>query len=673
MPGPDKNTIAELNQLRATINQHNRLYYIDDNPAISDEKYDQLFDRLLKIEELHPDLITPDSPSQRIGAEPSKKFDTVQHRIPMLSLQKVTTVEEFEEFDRRVREGLETEDEMEYIVEPKLDGLAVELVYENGLFVLGSTRGDGKSGETITPNLKTVPSVPLRLSEKTAQRYPLLEIRGEVIMRKSAFASLNEKLTADNLPPMANPRNAAAGSLRQLDSKITASRPLLFYAYGISDTGLESLGNQAIVMELLREEGFLINEFITIAKGSSAVADEFEKLASARDQLDYEIDGMVVKVDQFARQRILGQISRAPRWAVAWKFPAEIAQTIVAAIEFSVGRTGVITPVATLEAVRVSGVMVTHASLHNEDELVELDVRPGDTVTVRRAGDVIPEVMEVDKTKRPKGTKSVSFPTACPSCGQPLSRAEGEAAWRCMNASCPDQLEGRLFHFASKTGLDIDGLGGKLARQLIDRELVGDPSDLFFLTKEQLLPLDLMADKRAQNLVEAIDRARSSSLPRLIYALGIPGVGEAAATSLATHYETFERMQDAKVEELESVDGIGPIIAADIIEFFSHESNVQMIAHMRDGGVQFPAWRPGTQQGPLIDKQFVITGKLSQPRGFYKNLILENGGKVVATVSSNTNFLLCGTDAGSKLAKARKLEIAIIDEDGLSLLISDNE
>ena len=670
MPGPDKTIISELDKLRESINQHNRLYYIEDSPAISDAEYDRLFDRLLKIENEYPDLVTPDSPSRRIGAPPSEKFESADHRVQMLSLQKVTSVEEFEEFDRRVREGLETEDEIEYIVEPKLDGLAVELVYENGIFVLGSTRGDGRTGENITPNLRTLRTIPLRLSPDTAERYPRLEVRGEVIMRKSDFERLNKKLTAANLPPMANPRNAAAGSLRQLDSTVTASRPLLFYAYGISDTGLAGLGRQQDVMVLLKREQFIVNDRIEAVTGLTSVADCFARLMTERPKLDYEIDGMVVKVDQFEQQRILGQISRAPRWAVAWKFPAELAMTFVARIEWSVGRTGVVTPVATLKPVKVSGVMVTHASLHNADNMKELDVRPGDIVTVRRAGDVIPEVVDVDKAKRPEGTKAVKFPTACPSCGQPISRSEGEAAWRCLNTTCPDQLEGRLFHFASKAGFDIEGLGGKLARQLIDKELIQTPADLFYLTKEQLLPLDLMADKRAQNLIDGINRARSTSLPRLIYALGIPGVGEAAATSLATQYETFERLEEASVEELEGVEGIGPTIAADIIEFWSHESNVGMIARMREGGVQFPTWQTCRQQGRLAGKQFVITGKLSRPRGFYKNIIVENGGKVVAAVSSKTDYLLSGVDAGSKLAKAQKLGVTIVDEDGLDQLIS---
>jgi len=669
MASPDKKTIEELKHLRAEIERHNRLYHVDHRPEITDAQFDRLFDRLLEIERHHPELVTPDSPSQRVGAPPSKKFEPVEHRVAMLSLQKVTTPEEFTQFDRRVKEGLETSDEIEYVTEPKLDGLAVELVYENGLFTLGSTRGDGRTGENITPNLRTLRSIPLKLSEATARRYPLLEVRGEVIMKKSAFARLNEKLAADGQPLLANPRNGAAGSLRQLDSSITASRPLLFYAYGISDTDLESLESQQQVMAMLRREGFRVNEYVHPVVGAENVGRDFEKLLEVRDRLDYEIDGMVAKVDRFDQQTVLGQISRAPRWAVAWKFAAETAQTVVEDIEFSVGRTGVITPVAVLKPVRVSGVTVTHASLHNEDELRRLDVRRSDTVTVRRAGDVIPEVVEVDMAARPKKTSPVRYPAKCPACGGAVTRAEGEAARRCLNPACPAQLEGRLFHFASKGGFDIEGLGGKLASQLIDKGLVKTPADLFFLTKEQLLPLELMAEKKAQNLLDAIDRSRATPLPRIIYALGIPGVGEAAAVELAGHFESFERFLSAAVEELTAVDGVGPTIASEIEKFFANEGNRLMIKRLREAKVQFPKHRAAASSGTLAGKTFVITGTLSQPRGHFKNLIEAASGKVASAVSAKTDYLLCGEEAGSKLKKAEKLGIAVIDEDELRRLI----
>jgi DNA ligase (NAD+) len=669
MARPDATRLAEYQQLKIEIERHNRLYYVEDRPEISDAAYDRLFDRLLEIETQFPDLITPDSPSQRVGAKPSKKFEPVRHRVAMLSLQKVTTPEEFTEFDRRVKNGLETTDEVEYTVEPKLDGLAVELVYENGLFVLGSTRGDGQTGENITPNLKTLKSIPLRLSAAAAKRYPLLEVRGEVIMRRSAFQNLNEQLTEQGVPPLANPRNGAAGSLRQLDPSITASRPLMFYAYGISESGLPGIETQSEAMELLRNEGFRVNEHITVAVGADQVGQRFEKLERVRPELDYEIDGMVVKVNRLALQEQLGQIARAPRWAVAWKFAAELAETVLESVEFSVGRTGVVTPVAKLRPVRVSGVTVSNASLHNEDQLRLLDARSGDTVVIRRAGDVIPEVVEVILDKRLPGTKSITFPTTCPSCRQPIVRPEGEAAWRCLNIACPAQVEARLFHFASKPGFDIEGLGDKLSAQLIAEGLVTDPADLFVLTKEQLIPLERMGDKKAQNLLDNIDRSRKSELPRIIYAMGISGVGESAAQVLAKHFGSFETLQKASEEEIQAIPGIGPIIARHITEFFKQAPNRKMIEKLHKGGVRFPVYVVILSSGKLVGLSFVITGTLSQPREHFAKLIEAQGGKVSSSISAKTSFLLCGSDPGSKRDKAEKLGVEIIDEERLQRMM----
>lgn len=665
----DKKAQAEYAKLKDEIERHNRLYHLEDSPQITDAEFDRLFDRLLQIEKEHPELVTPDSPSQRVGAAPSKKFEPVQHRIPMLSLQKVTTAEEFAEFDRRVKTGLEVDGDITYAVEPKLDGLAVELVYEDGLLTLGSTRGDGTTGETITTNLKTIKNIPLKLSDVTAKKYPLLEVRGEVIMRLSAFEKLNERLRAEGIAPMANPRNGAAGSLRQKDSAITARRPLIFYAYGISDTSLPGLKTQTETMKLLESEGFTLNEHRTTVSGVEVVEREFLKLVEVRPKLDYEIDGMVVKVDRFTDQQVLGQISRAPRWAVAWKFAAELAETVIEAVEFSVGRTGAITPVAKLKPVRVSGVTVSNASLHNEDELNRLDIHAGDTVIVRRAGDVIPEVVEVVKHQSTDRKSRIKFPKACPSCGQPIVRPEGEAAHRCINIACPAQVEGGLFHFASRGGFDIEGLGDKLARQLVSEKLVSDPADLFFLTKEQLLPLDLMAEKRARNLIDAIDRSRKAELPRIIYALGIIGVGEAAARLLAEHYGAWEGLTGASAEEIESIGGLGPIIARNIEAFFKNEGNRRMLEKMRRGGVLFPDFERSGGSGQLAGKTFVITGTLSEPRNHFKNLIEEKGGKVTGSVSKATDFLVCGVDPGSKRDKAEKLGVKIINEDELRALL----
>ncbi len=669
MASPDKKLRDELSRLRALINEHNRRYYVEDNPTISDAEYDRLFDRLLEIESQYPELVTPDSPSQRVGAQPSKKFDPVEHRVPMLSLQKVTTREQFEDFNRRVTEGLERTGDIEYVTEPKLDGLAVELVYRNGVFELGSTRGDGATGENITPNLRTIHSIPLRLSDAAAKKYPLLEVRGEVILRLSDFHRINEKLRAEDKPPLANPRNGAAGSLRQLNPKITASRPLLFYAYGISDWRLDGLRSQRDVFAFLSEEGFRVNDLVAYPKGVDAVERIFEQLTDRRRTLDYEIDGMVIKVNDFADQETLGQISRAPRWAVAWKFAAELAETVLNDVEFSVGRTGQVTPVAKLEPVRVAGVTVSNASMHNEDEVNALDARIGDTVVIRRAGDVIPEVVEVVREKRPKNARPIIFPRNCPSCNSELVRPEGEAAWRCLNLACPAQVEGRLIHFASKGGFDIEGLGDKLARQLILAGLVKDPADLFYLTKEQLLPLELMADKRAANLIAAIDHSRSAELPRVVYALGIFGVGEAAARLLAAQYGTIEKLADASAENLVSIPGIGPVIAATVHEFFAHEDTRRMLTKMRDGGVVFPEHKSVRSGGPLAGKTFVITGTLSRPRSHFKNLIEQNGGIVTGSVSQNTDYLLCGADPGSKLDKAKKLGTTVLDEDAFEKLL----
>jgi len=668
MPGPDRKLLAEYSRLKQEIERHNRLYYVEDRPEISDPEYDRLFDRLLEIEGQFPELVTPDSPSMRVGAKPSKRFEPVGHRVPMLSLQKVTTAEEFAEFDRRVRSGLETSEDIEYTVEPKLDGLAVELVYEKGLLALGSTRGDGQTGENITPNLRTIRNVPLRLSEDAGRRYPLLEVRGEVIMKRAAFARLNEQLTMQGGAPLANPRNGAAGSLRQLDPSITASRPLLFYAYGISDTALPDIDTQGAAMQLLRDEGFVVNEHVAVAVGVDNVGEKFRHLEEVRPGLDYEIDGMVVKVNRFGQQETLGQIARAPRWAVAWKFAAELVETILEGVEFSVGRTGVVTPVARLKPVRVSGVTVSNASLHNEDQMRQLDVRIGDTVVVRRAGEVIPEVVEVIRERRPTNARGIPFPSDCPSCHQSVVRPEGEAAWRCINIACPAQAEARLFHFASKPGFDIEGLGDKLAAQLISEGLVHDPSDLFSLTKEQLLPLERMADKKAQNLLDNIDRSRQTELPRIIFALGISGVGESAARLLAEHFRRFEALQKASADEIETISGIGPVIAQNIVDFLKQGPNQRMVERLRQGGVVFSEYA-SQRVGKLSGLTFVITGTLSQSRDYFKKLIEDYGGKVSGSISTNTDYLLCGTDPGSKLDKARELGVELIDEDNLTKML----
>ncbi len=669
MAKPTKKIIDEYKNLIIEISKHSWLYYTKDKPEISDAEYDKLFDRLLEIEAQFPDLQSADSPSQKVGDKPSKGFAPLTHRIPLLSLQKVTTYDEFVEFDKRVKNLLETTKDIDYITEPKLDGLAVELVYENGIFMRGSTRGDGTIGEDITQNIKTIKNIPLKLSDHTAKQYPLLEVRGEVIMKLSDFNELNNKLRSENLPILANPRNGAAGSLRQLDSKVTASRPLLFYAYGISDTNLEKLDTQQKVIEFLSDEKFLINDLIYMGESTEEINIIFEKLEKVRPDLDYEIDGMVIKVNLFEQQQILGQIARAPRWAVAWKFAAEQAETILEDVEFSVGRTGVITPVAKLKSTKVGGVTVSNASLHNEDELRNLDIRIGDSVIIERAGDVIPKVIRVIKEKRTGKAQKINFPEKCPSCGEHIYRPEGEAAYRCVNISCPAQLEGRIFHFASKGGFDIVGLGDKLASQLISEKLVQDPSDLFYLTKEQLLQLDLMAEKKADNLLAEIEQSKKTELPKIIYALGIIGVGESVAVLLAEHFGSFEKLQKAKLEELTEISGVGPNIALNIIEFFKSKSNQKMLEKMTAANVEFPNYTQDISSNIFKNKTFVITGTLSKPRNHFKNIIIDNGGKVSASISSKTDYLLAGENAGSKLEKANKLNIQVLDEKAFTALL----
>jgi DNA ligase (NAD+) len=660
---------TEYDRLAEQIRHHDHLYYQLDRPEISDAEYDRLFDHLLQLEKEYPELITPDSPSQRVGSAPLPAFKSVAHRIRMLSLQKVISEEEFAEFDRRAKEGLNYSSDIEYVVEPKLDGLAVELVYEKGILTVGSTRGDGTRGEEVTPNLKTIRAIPLKLSDDIARKYPLVEVRGEVIIKKSSFVKLNEKMAKQGNPPFANPRNAAAGSLRQLDSKVTSSRPLVFYAYGISASDFPGLETHYDVMQFLKQAGFLINEHLEKVLGINQVGKAFSKLTEIRPGLDYEIDGMVIKVNRFSEQMMLGEISRTPRWAVAWKFAAEEAETIIRDIIFSVGRTGVITPVAKLEPVRVSGVIVSNASLHNEDEMIALNIRIGDTVIIRRAGEVIPEIMEVIKERRTGKERAISIPKICPSCGGEIIRPEGEAAYRCFNSACPAQLSEKIFHFASKEAMDIEGLGGKLAAQLVENKLVNDPSDIYFLNKEMLLPLELMGEKKAITLLNAIELSKARELPRIIYALGILGVGETAARSLATHFVEFEKLYKTDLDELITIEGIGPTIANSIMDFFANLGNRNMIEKMKKAGVTFPPFKPIGQTATLAWKTFVITGTLSRSRDHFKGLIEMAGGKVAGSVSSKTDYLLAGDNPGSKLDNAKKLGVKVITEEDLKSLL----
>ncbi|MCK5128037.1 MAG: NAD-dependent DNA ligase LigA [candidate division Zixibacteria bacterium] len=670
---PDK-IAKELAKLRKQIEEHNYNYYVLDKPTVQDADYDKLFDRMLEIEKEFPHLVTLDSPSQRVGSAPSKKFEPHKHRVQMLSLQKITTFKELQDFDKRIhRFGLIVDEE--YIFMPKYDGLAIELVYENGLLVTGSTRGDGKTGENVTPNIKTIQTVPLKLSGETAKKYPILEVRGEVVMPRADFERLNQLQVSMGLSPFANPRNAAAGSVRQLDSRITASRSLVFYPYGISRQDLHGLETYVQVLKLFGKEKFNIipNQFKVYGIDDlNSLYGQLLELASYRPNLPIDIDGAVIQLNDFKDQMELGQVSRAPRWAVAWKFAAETAETILQNVIFSVGRTGVITPVADLKAVRVGGVEVKRASLHNEDELNEKDIRIGDTVIIRRAGDVIPDVVSVVEDKRPKDAKKVTYPKVCPSCAEPIERFEGEAAYRCVNPHCPAQVVEKIFHFAGKGGMDIEGLGGKLALQLAEKQLVTIAPDLYFLTKDDLLPLDLMADKKATNLLKAIEASKQRPLPNIIFALGIPGVGETAAKLLAEQFGTIEKLMAVAYEELETIGGIGPILAQSIVDFFAGDIGKNMISRLKEGGVAFPVFASERKEiEGIAGKTFVITGTLSKPRDHYKKLIENAGGKVSSAVSKKTDFLLAGENAGSKLEKAKKFGTEILDEDGIIKLLRD--
>jgi len=663
MSKPDRKVIERAKELRDQINYHNYRYYVLDDPVISDAEYDRLFDELVALEKAYPELVSEESPTQRVGAAPLEAFETVRHSLPMLSLNKVVSEAEFLDFHRRVLEltGAK-EKEIKYTVEPKFDGLAVELVYVNGVFVQGSTRGDGIVGEDVTLNLRTVKSIPLRLLGKSA--LPLIEVRGEIIMNKKDFERLNRAREEAGEPLFANPRNAAAGSVRQLDPRITHSRPLDMYAYGIGGIEGKSLTNHWDTLMFLKEIGFKVSHYVGLCRSVAEVRTYYEKILGLRRELPYEIDGIVVKVNDFALQEMMGELSRSPRWAVAWKFPAEEEFTKVKDIIVSVGRTGALTPVAILEPVRVGGVEVSRASLHNEDEIRKKDVRIGDTVVVRRAGDVIPEVVEVVFSKRKGGEKVFTMPDRCPVCGSKAVRPEGEAIRRCMNISCPAQIKENLAHFVSKGAMDIDGLGPKLLDQMVEKSLIRDPADLYFLRKEDLIKMDRMGDKLAENILKAIDNSRRPGLANLIYALGIRNVGQHLAVVLARHFGSIEDLAKQDMEDLKQVDEIGPIVAESIYDFFRNPVNVKVLEKLKRGGVVFPVEEAqAKKEMPLSGKTFVLTGALdTMTRDEARRMIEAMGGRVSSSVSMKTDFVVVGRDPGSKYQKARSLGIKTMDE-----------
>jgi DNA ligase (NAD+) len=669
-------TRKKIESLRDEIRYHNYRYHTLDDIEIPDAEYDRLMRELQALEKNYPELVTADSPTQRVGAEPSAELKTIKHRLPMLSLDNVFTEEELREFHQRVAEKLEFEDsapDLRYSAEPKLDGAAVSLLYENGVLVRGATRGDGTTGEDITHNVRTIDSVPLRL---IGAGFPeTLEVRGEVFMPRAGFEAYNEKARKAGEKTFVNPRNAAAGSLRQLDPKLTSERPLDMYVYsvGMVDGG-ELPDCHSEVISRLGEWGLKTCPESSVVRGVEGCLNFYRDIGKRRDALAYDIDGVVYKVDSLAMQRELGFVSRAPRWAIAHKFPAQEELTVVEGVEFQVGRTGAVTPVARLAPVFVGGVTVSNATLHNIDELHRKDVRVGDTVIVRRAGDVIPEIVGVVIKRRPDKTKRVHLPKLCPVCGSHVKREEGEAVARCTGGLyCKAQRSEALKHFVSRRALDIEGLGAKLIEQLVAEERLSDPSDLFQMSKEELSNRERMGDKSADNLVRAIDASKSTTLTRFLYALGIREVGEATAAGLACYFGSLPAIQDASAEELTKVPDVGPVVARRVRSFFEEKHNLDVIKRMQRLGVHWADSEPMqvAEDGPLLGKTFVITGSLpTMTRDEAKSLIQKEGGKVTGSVSSKTDFLVAGEKAGSKLRKAQQLGVAVLDEAELRKLIA---
>jgi DNA ligase (NAD+) len=667
MPHEDKKIADRVQALRDEIHRHNYLYYVLDQPEVSDAEYDRLFDELSSLEKQFPELMTPDSPTQRVGAPPLEAFKTVRHSLPMLSLGKATSEPEFLDFHRRVLE-LSGADQVSYAVEPKFDGLAVEVVYLKGLFSLGATRGDGTVGEEVTLNLKTVRSIPLRLRGKEVPER--IEVRGEVIMNKADFAKLNRDRETAGEPLFANPRNAAAGSVRQLDSKVTAARPLTMLAHGTGLLSGKDLSNHWDTLAYLKQLGFKVSDPVELCTSVAQVKRYYEEILDLRDRLPYEIDGIVIKVNDFELQRRLGEISRSPRWAVAWKFPAQQEHTVVKDIIVSVGRTGALTPVALLEPVRVAGVEVSRATLHNEDEVKKKDIRIGDTVVIQRAGDVIPEVVKVIETKRTGTEKPFIMPDLCPVCGSKVERPEGEAVHRCTGLACPAQIKEHLAHFASKGAMDIEGLGYKFLEQMVDKGIIRDQADLYFLKREDLMNMDRMGDKLARNLLDAIDRSRKPALANLIYALGIRNVGEHLASVLARNFKSIDTLAEQTKEGLTQVREVGPVVAESICNFFHNEKNLEVLSRLKKGGVVFPEERTELAETPFSGKTFVLTGGLdSMTRDQARKIIETLGGRVSSSVSKKTDFVVAGKDPGSKYAEAERLGIKTIGEEEFKKMI----
>jgi len=666
--------IQHIESLRVEINKHNQNYYQFDAPKIPDADFDALMLELQMLEKENPVLVTDDSPTQRVGSAPLDSFQQVQHLIPMLSLANAFSDDEFQSFNKRLSDRLGLNEPLEYVVEPKLDGLAISLRYENGKLVQAATRGDGRTGENVTENVKTIASIPLFL--KGDDLPETVEVRGEVFMPLAGFKHLNEQAIAAGNKPFANPRNAAAGSLRQLDSKITATRPLAFYCYGIGVlNGYQLPNTQHSMFSVLADWGFPVCDQLITATGVEQCHQAYRALAEKRPLLPYEIDGVVYKVNNFSLQDELGFVSRAPRWAIARKFPAQEKMTEVIGIDVQVGRTGAITPVARLSPVFVGGVTVTNVTLHNADEMHRKDVRVGDTVIVRRAGDVIPEIVSVVVDKRPATSESFQMPSLCPVCDSPIERAEGEAIARCSaGLYCRAQVKESIKHFASRKAMDVDGLGDKIVEQLVVEGLVDTPADLYQLTLVQLSGLQRMAEKSANNLLLSLEQSKATTLSRFLYSLGIREVGEVTAANLADHFLDLESLQQASVEELEKVPDVGPIVAQHLRAFFDLAHNNDVITSLLEAGIHWPEVLTSAQQETAISgKVFVLTGTLSaMPRTEAKEALMALGAKVTGSVSKKTDYLVSGDDPGSKLKKALSLGVNVLSEEELLQLINSH-
>jgi len=674
------NSKARLEELRALIHHHNHRYHVLDDPEIADAQYDALFDELSGLEAEHPDWITRDSPSQRVGDTPLSEFTSVTHAQPMLSLDKCTTVEELSDWLQRCRTRLGEEFTIELFCEPKIDGVAVALVYVDGVLTLAATRGDGQTGEDITANVRTIGSVPLKLASIHGHPAPSrMEVRGEIYMPLADFERFNEQARANDEKTLVNPRNGAAGSLRQLDPKLTAQRPLTMFAYSIGwvEGDWQPL-TQSEVLEKLVVWGFRVNPESGRFADVDGVRRYVDDLAARRDALGYDIDGAVIKVDSLDQQRRLGAVTRKPRWAIAYKYAAEEATTQLLDVEFQIGRTGAVTPVARLEPVFVGGVTVSNATLHNMDEVARLDIHIGDTVLVRRAGDVIPQVVSVIRSRRKKNAKVISLPKTCPVCDSPIVQAADEAVARCSGGiqRCPAQRKESLKHFASRLALDIEGLGDKLIDQLVSVELVAEPADLFGLQQAALVGLERMGEKSAAKLLRSIEASRTTTLPRFIYALGIREVGEATAQSLADHFGDLDSLVAADAEALETVDDVGPIVAASVAAYFANAETLGIVQRLREAGVSWPNVRreTGGSERPLAGQTWVLTGTLEQlTRDEAKARLQKLGAKVAGSVSKKTHGVVAGADAGSKLSKAQSLGIPVLDEAGLLALFAQHD